>query len=278
VLPADTQLERQDLHTAYGSNYFSMTKPAIKPLGESIRDTEMFRMMAKKMGYTETSGDAFTQTDEDMIRLLIDPENNPLMEGLTYEHLDKNGWFRSSVESERRNFLKNGWPTPSKKIEIMSESLAKDYPGVDALPTYVPEVEGQFDPLRAKYPLQVLSCATHHFIGDSFQIVPRLQAMTSRPTVEMSPEDAAKRDLKDGDLVRIYNDRGETYCYVVIIEGMLSGMIVAQKQYKGSNTPGGVNVNALNSENFTDFGRSPTFYSVLAEVEKVSEEKARALA
>jgi anaerobic selenocysteine-containing dehydrogenase len=246
-----------------------MSKAAIKPLGESVRDTEMFRMMAKKMGYVETSGDAFTQTDEEMMRDLIDP-SNPLMEGMTYEQLEQNGWARASVQSERRNFLKNGWPTPSKKIEILCETLAKDYPDQDPLPTYVPEIEGQEDPLRAKYPIQVLSCASHHFIGDSFQIVPRLQAMQSRPTVELSPEDAAKRGIKDGDFVRLYNDRGETYCYAVIIEGMLSGMCVTQKQYKGSNTPGGVNVNALNTERFTDFGRSPTFYSCLAEVEKVA--------
>ncbi len=276
VLPADTQLERADLHTAYGANYFSMSKAAIKPLGESVRNTEVFRMMARKMGYVESSGDAFTQTDEDMMRDLIDPAN-PLMEGITYEQLEDNGWARASVESERRNFLEHGWPTPSKKIEILSEALATEYPDQDPLPTYVPEVEGQDDPLRAKYPIQVLSCATHHFIGGSFQIVPRLQAMQSRPTVELSPEDAAQRGVKDGDLVRLYNDRGETYCFAVIIEGMLSGMCVTQKQYKGSNTPGGLNANALNSERLTDFGRSPTFYSCLAEIEKVADEEAYGL-
>jgi hypothetical protein len=69
----------------------------------------------------------------------------------------------------------------------------------------------------------------------------------------------------------LYNDRGETYCYAVIIEGMLSGMCAAQKQYKGSNTPSGLNVNALTTEMVTDFGRSPTFYSVLAEIEKVED-------
>src|SRR5262249_11705730 len=145
------------------------------------------------------------------------------------------------------------------------------------LPTYIPEIEGQEDPLRSKYPLQVLSSATHHFIGSSFQVVPRLNAMQSRPTVELSPGDAAKRGIREGDLVRLFNDRGETYCYAVVIEGMLSGMCVTQKTYKGSNTPGGVNANALNSERFTDFGRSPTFYSCLVEVEKVSERKAKTL-
>ena len=267
VLPADTQLERMDLHAAYGHWHFNLNKPVIEPLGESCSNTDLFRRLAKKMDYVEEDDNAFTQTDEEMIRdILFDEEVNPLMEGITYEEMEKNGWARASDNSERRNFMKNGWPTASKKIEIFSQTLADE--GQDPLPTYHPEVEGQEDPKRSKYPIQVLSSAAHYFIGDSFQSVPRLQAMMSRPTVEMSRGDARKRDIKDGDLVRLYNERGETYCHAVIIDGLLDGVCATQKQFKGSNTPGGINVNALNSEMLTDFGMSPTFYSCLAEIEK----------
>ena len=271
VLPADTQLERMDLHAAYGHWHFNLNKAVIEPLGESCANTELFRRMAQKMGYVEESDDAFTQTDEEMIRdILFDEEVNPLMEGITYEQLEKNGWARASDKSKRRDFLNIGWPTASKKIEIFSKTLADE--GQDPLPTYNPEVEGQEDPKRKDYPIQVLSSAAHYFIGDSFQSVPRLQAMMSRPTVEMSVNDAKERGIEDGDLVRLYNDRGETYCYAVIINGLLDGVCATQKQFKGSNTPGGVNVNVLNSEMLTDFGLSPTFYSCLAEIEKADAE------
>ena len=271
VLPADTQLERMDLHAAYGHWHFNLNKAVIEPLGESCANTELFRRMAQKMGYVEEGDDAFTQTDEEMIRdILFDEEVNPLMEGVTYEQMEKNGWARASDKSKRRDFLNIGWPTASKKIEIFSQTLADE--GQDPLPTYNPEVEGQEDPKRKDYPIQVLSSAAHYFIGDSFQSVPRLQAMMSRPTVEMSVNDAKERDIEDGDLVRLYNDRGETYCYAVVIEGLLDGVCATQKQFKGSNTPGGVNVNVLNSEMLTDFGMSPTFYSCLAEIEKADPE------
>lgn len=271
VLPADTQLERMDLHAAYGHWHFNLNKAVIEPLGESCANTELFRRMAQKMGYVEEGDDAFTQTDEEMIRdILFDEEVNPLMEGITYEQLEKNGWARASDKSKRRDFLNIGWPTASKKIEIFSQTLADE--GQDPLPTYNPEVEGQEDPKRKDYPIQVLSSAAHYFIGDSFQSVPRLQAMMSRPTVEMSVNDAKERGIEDGDLVRLYNDRGETYCYAVIINGLLDGVCATQKQFKGSNTPGGVNVNVLNSEMLTDFGLSPTFYSCLAEIEKADPE------
>ena len=96
--------------------------------------------------------------------------------------------------------------------------------------------------------------------------------MMSRPTVELNPEDAKSRGIKDGDFCRLYNDRGETYVYAVIIEGLISGVCSTQKQFRGSNTPGGVNANALNTEMLTDFGTSPTFYSVLVEIEHASDE------
>ncbi len=270
VLPADTQLERMDLVATYGNWYFSMNEPVIEPLGESVRNSELFRKLADKMGYVTDDDNAFTQTDEEIIRdILVDDTVNPLMEGIKYEDLKKNGWARANTSTDRRNFLKNGWPTPSKKIEIYSEALKEQ--GVDPLPSYVPEIEGQEDPKREQYPLQVLSCASHNFIGDSFQSVPRLHAMMSRPTVELSPADAMRRNIVDGDLCRLYNDRGETFAHAVIIEKLLEGVCNTQKQFKGSNTYGGVNINALNSEMLTDFGNSPTFYSCLVEIEPVSE-------
>ncbi|WP_299523956.1 molybdopterin-dependent oxidoreductase [Winogradskyella sp.] len=269
VLPADTQLERTDLHAAYGHYHYSMNKPVIEPLGESVRNTELFRLLAKKMDYLEDTDNAFTQTDEEMIRDILcdEGESNPLMEGITYEEIEKNGWVRACVHSERRNYLKNGWPTRSGKIEIWSEKLKKE--GQDPLPTHIPEIEGQEDiDQRKKYPIQVLSTATHYFIGNSFQSVDRLRAMMSRPTVELNPEDAKERAISEGDLCRLYNDRGETFAYAVIIDGLISGVCGTQKQYKGSNTVGGVNANALNSELLTDFGMSPTFYSCLVQIEK----------
>ena len=272
VIPADTQLERMDMVATYGNWYFTMNKPVIEPLGESVCNSELFRMLAKKMGYVEEGDNAFTQTDEEIVRdVLCDQgKSNLLMEGIKYEDFQGKGFVRANTATESRNWMKNGWPTPSGKIDIWCEALKEE--GVDPLPTYVPEIEGQEDPKRKKYPLQILSSASHYFIGDSFQSVPRLQAMMSRPTVELNPKEAASRGLEDGDLCRLYNDRGETYAYLVIVEGHVDGICSTQKQFKGSNTPGGVNVNALNTEMLTDFGTSPTFYSVLCEIEKASDE------
>ena len=141
--------------------------------------------------------------------------------------------------------------------------------GLDPLPAHLPEVEGLENKQAAsRYPLQVISAATHYFIGASFQHVTRLQEMLSRPTIEISPEDAAARGIQTGDLCRLYNDRGETFGYAHVIEGLLSGVVGAPKQLQGSRMKNGVNVNALTSQREADMGRGPVFYSTLAEVEK----------
>lgn len=267
ILPADTCFEHEDLHAAYGHYYFNLSNKAIDKVGESLDNQEMFRKLAKSMGYSDA---CFNESDESMIRVMIDPAFNPLFEGVTYEGLKKSGWARAAVNSERRNWMKVGWPTPSKKIEIWSDAM-KDA-GLDPMPCYTAEKEGHVNmEARKKYPVQVLSPATHYFIGDSFQHVPRLQEMMSRPTFEVSPADASKRGIKDGDMVRAWNDRGETYAYALVVEGLREGVMGAQKQFMGSRTPGGTNINSLNSQNEADMGGGPVFYSVLCEIEKVAD-------
>ncbi len=188
----------------------------------------------------------------------------------TYEGLKRDGWAKANVDSPRRWGINSGkWPTPSGKIEIYSEALARL--GVDPLPMHLPEQEG-FESLEAKknFPLQVISAATHYFIGASFQHVPRLQEMLARPTFEVSGQDASARGIGDGDYCRLFNDRGEVFGYALVVEGLLPGVIGAQKQLQGSKMRGGVNVNALTSQRESDMGRGPVFYSTLAQLEKVT--------
>jgi anaerobic selenocysteine-containing dehydrogenase len=269
VLPADTALEHVDLLAAYGNYYFSLSEQAIEKQGESLDNAEMFRRLARAMGYDEP---CFSQSDEDMIRELIDPEVNALFEGVSFEQLQRNGWARANTDSPRRWGVNSGkWPTPSGKIEIYSEAL-RDL-GVDPLPAHVDETEGLSSAAAGgRHPLQVISAATHYFIGASFQHVPRLQEMMARPTFEVSAADATARGIENGDYCRLYNDRGEVFGHALIVDGLLPGVIGAQKQLQGSRQRGGVNVNALVSQREADMGRGPVFFSTLAELERVRDE------
>jgi len=269
VLPADTALEHVDLLAAYGSYYFSLSEQAIEKQGESLDNQELFRRLARAMGYDEP---CFAESDEEMIRELLDPEVNALFEGVSFEQLRSQGWARANTDSPRRWGVNSGkWPTPSGKIEIYSEALAQL--GVDPLPAHVDEVEGLSGAAaNGDYPLQVISAATHYFIGASFQHVPRLQEMMARATFEVSPSDARARGIGNGDYCRLYNDRGEVFGHALIVDGLLPGVIGTQKQLQGSRQRGGVNVNALVSQREADMGRGPVFFSTLAQIEKVKGE------
>ena len=261
VLPADTALEHLDLNAPYGHYYFSLSQPAIKPLGESKSNQDLFRSLAKYMGYKEK---CFTESDESMIKNMIDSKHNPLFTGITYEKLKKRGWMKGDVNNKRRDYLKKGWPTKDGKIQIYSEDTEKI--GLGPYPEHHEEFTDK--KLRKKYPIQILSPATHQFIGNSFVPVKRLREMASRPTIEMSRKDAATRRIKDGDLCKVYNDVGETYAHAVIMDSMLDGVASTQKQYKGSLVKNGVNANALNTQDLTDMGDGPIFYTVLAQIKK----------
>ena len=78
-----------------------------------------------------------------------------------------------------------------------------------------------------------------------------------------------KRKIEDGDLCRIFNDVGETFAHAIIKDSMLEGVASTQKQYKGSLVKNGLNVNALNSQDLTDMGDGPIFYTVMAQIKKV---------
>jgi anaerobic selenocysteine-containing dehydrogenase len=138
----------------------------------------------------------------------------------------------------------------------------------------VPEQEG-FESVETKkrFPLQVISAATHYFIGASFQHVPRLQNMMARPTFEVSSQDATERGIADGDYCKLFNDRGEVFGHARIVNGFLPGVVGAQKQLQGSKMRGGVNINALTSQREADMGRGPVFYSTLAQLERVRGEE-----
>ena len=123
--------------------------------------------------------------------------------------------------------------------------------------------------IKKKYPIQILSPATHQFIGNSFVPVERLRNMASRPTIEISPIDAKKRKIDDGDLCKVFNDVGETFAHAIIKYSMLEGVASTQKQYRGSLVKNGLNVNALNTQDLTDMGDGPIFYTVMAQIKKI---------
>jgi anaerobic selenocysteine-containing dehydrogenase len=265
LLPATTQLEHFDIHKAYGHIYMLINKPAIEPLGEAKPNSEVFRLLAERMGFTE---DCFKDSDEEIARQAINYDH-PRMLGMTFEELKERGWMRLSVPENFAPFAEGGFPTPSGKCEFFSETLAKQ--GLDPLPTYIPPRESaQTAPeLAKKYPLAIISPPAHNFLNSSFANLPTFLKAEKEPYLEIHPSDAAARDIKDGDRVRAFNDRGEFKLKARVSEKARPGVVVALSVWWKKLTSDGCNANDVTSQGLTDLGAGATFYDVLVEVERI---------
>jgi anaerobic selenocysteine-containing dehydrogenase len=269
VLPATTQLEQTDLHKAYGNYYLQLNRPAIAPLGESKPNTEVFRLLAARMGFTEP---CFRDSDDDLINQALDSEH-PHMQGITRELLERERWVKLRLPQNGPGgrfvpFAQGGFDTPSGKVEFYSKRL-RDL-GHDPLPTHVPLVESaEATPeLHARYPLTLITSKAHHFINSSFNNVDTLTRREGRPIIEIHPDDAATRGIADGDPVRVFNDRGECRLHARVTDGVRPGVAASPATWWASKFDRGSGINALTPSRPADMGGGATFYTNLVQVER----------
>jgi anaerobic selenocysteine-containing dehydrogenase len=263
VLPAPTTLEQYDLHKAYGHLYLSLNRPAIAPLGESKANTEVFRLLAERMGLGHP---ALRDSDADMARQALRWEH-PYLAGLSFEELEEKGTVRLRVPDPFAPFAQGGFPTPSGKCELFSERVAAE--GLDPVADYVPPRETpRSNPERARrFPLAFISPPAHHFLNSTFSAQPSLMRRESEPLVFVHPDDAGPRGIGEGAMVRVFNDRGSFVARAEVSDAARPGVAVGLSIWWPKLSPGGRNANAVTSQELTDMGGGATFYDCLVEVE-----------
>jgi len=259
VLPATTQLEHLDVHKSYGHRYWLANNPAIAPLGQSKPNTEIFRLLAARMGYTDP---CFQDTDAQIAAQAIasDARNGDIR----WVTLQTRGWAR--LPGPIAPFAQGGFLTPSGKCEFWSQREADV--GRDPLPEVLLPYEcAETAPeLAARYPLAMISPPARHFLNSTFVNVDSLRKAEGEPALLIHPNDAARRSIADGQMVRAFNDRGTTLSRARISTRTRPGQIVGLGIWWRKLSPGGQNVNALTHQRLTDLGSGPCFYDCLVEV------------
>src|SRR5438552_2288720 len=265
VLPATTQLEHLDVHSSYGHLYVLANNPAIAPVGESKPNTEVFRLLAQKMGFDEP---CFSESDEEMARHAF-VAAHPRAQGLDWDRLKVEGWQRLNVPGAFAPFAEGNFPTPSGKCEFYSETLAGQ--GVDPLPTYTPPREsvGSNPALARRYPLAMISPPARNALNSSFANLPVFAENESTPHLEIHPDDAATRGIASGDPVRVFNDRGTLALTARVTERARRGVVVALSIWWRKLSPDGTNANMVTGQALTELGRAATFYDCLGEAASV---------
>jgi anaerobic selenocysteine-containing dehydrogenase len=243
VLPATTQLEHLDVHTAYGHTDVLFNEPAIPPVGEAKPNTQIFRELAAAMGFDEP---AFQDSDEQLARQVFTGE-------IDFEALRAQGW--QSLPLAEAPFADGGFPTPSGKADAR---------GADHVPNY--ESRASNPALAARYPLAMISPPARNFLNSSFVNVKSLRDIEGEQIVELHAEDAAARGVQDGAMVRVFNDRGSYRCRARVSGRARPGVVNGLGVWWRKLGADGRNVNELTHQQLTDLGRAPSFYDCLVEV------------
>jgi anaerobic selenocysteine-containing dehydrogenase len=250
VLPATTQLEHWDIHAAYGHTDVLLNRPAIAPLGEAKPNSQIFRELAARMGFTEP---CFRDDDVAMCRAAYGDR-------VDFEELLERGFATLSLPDAP--FAEGGFPTPSGKCEFFSERVARL--GLDGLPDHLPnyEVPGT----SPHYPLAMISPPARNFLNSSFVNVASIRESEGEPILEMHESDALARGIADGGVVRVFNDRGEYLCKARVSPRARAGVVNGLGVWWRKFGLAGTNVNQLTSQRLTDLGRGPVFYDCLVDV------------
>ncbi len=265
VLPATTQLEHVDVHSSYGHLYVLANNPAIAPVGESKPNTEVFRLLAERMGFEEP---CFRESDEDIARHAF-VAAHPHAQGLDWETLKQEGWQRLNVPAQFAPFAQGNFPTPSGKCEFYSETLRRQ--GVDPLPTYTPPRESVASnpTLAERFPLAMISPPARNALNSSFANLPTFLESEKTPHLEIHPVDALARGIASGEKVRVFNARGALVLTARVTDRARPGVVVALSVWWRKLSPDGTNANMVTGQALTDLGRAATFYDCLVEVARV---------
>lgn len=252
VLPATSQIEHLDLSPAWGHLYLALNRPAIAPRGEAVSNTELFRRLAAALGRSEPW---LFEPDESLVRRAL-ASGHPWLDGITFDRLWTEGHARLNCPDDWRPFAAGGFPTPSGRAELWSETLRAA--GLDALPA-----SGE---LASGAGLQLITGKTLHFLNSGYSHIDRHRRAAGELYVQVHPADAAGRRIADGDLVRVSNDRGSLVARCRVTDRVRPG--VAFMPFGGQSDAAGrrCSVNVLTAEAPTDWGGGSGLYDAFVEV------------
>ncbi len=250
VFPATTQLEHLDVLWSWGHHYITLNEPAIAPLGEARSNSEIFRLLARRLGLTDP---CFAESDEEMLASLLDGDPG----GIGLAALRERGYAKVDRGQGPTPHAEGGFGTPSGKLELRCDRLLDA--GLDPLPFYDPPCEVADEQLAQRYPLALLTPKTHLFLNSTFANGRRQHAAQPEPFVVIHPGDAAARGIADGATVRVANDRGAFTCRAIVSDDARAGVPVAPMGWWNRDYAGGRSPQATTPQRLTTLRDAPTF-------------------
>ena len=279
VLPAAMGAEMEDMILSWGHLYLTYNEKCIEAPGEAISNMEIFRRLAKLMGYEEEN---FKWSDHECLENFVDWDA-PTCEGIDLDYLREHGYARLKDFGDkdiRARHAKGEFATETGKCHFMVEG-AKNFvagpfrqmyegfqPGedLDSLPDYVEsrETPATNPDLAAKFPLNIISPKSHGFLNSCYANDTRKQKGQGEQSILLNKLDAETRNIKDGSVIKVFNGRGSFKGVAKISEDVNAGIVVATLGYWRQLNDG--TVNCISFAEFGDMGHSPTYSDNLVDV------------
>ncbi len=255
VLPAASHFEHADIYASYGHCYLQRAEPVIPCVGEALPNTEIFRRLAARFGFEDS---IFRESDE----VLMDSaflDDDPRLCGHQPSQLPLDTAIAiKTVDGAVPVMCDTIAPaTESGRIELFSRDL-EDRFGY-GLPRY--------EPVDRAYQFTIISPSSPRRINATFG---HCALSGDHEEVEINPADAESRGISDGDVLRVFNDRGETHLVARITDAVLPGVLYTPKGVWLSASPTGQTVNALlNADIRTDIENGACCNEAFCEVEPI---------
>lgn len=261
VLPAKTMFEQSDIISSYWNPYVQLRQKVIDPIGEVKPETEIYYLLAKKMGFSdsEIEKNIPSPSDESIENWLS--EQIKSWPQITLEKL-KEGPVLTPVLQEIA-FSDSKFNTPSGKIELYSETAQEKW-GVNPLPSYEKTAERK-DTVE-NYPFNLMSPNTKNRIHSQFGNLESIKLVDPEPFATINLGDAEKKGIKENDFIRVFNDRGELNIKVKIDASLRPGNIVIVNGYWHEE---GACPNILSKGRETDMGHGTAFHDNMVDYEKI---------
>jgi biotin/methionine sulfoxide reductase len=238
VLPATVTLEREDIGGTAGDPLLVAMHRAVAPYGEARDDFAICAGLAERLGFAAgfTEGRSARQWLEQM----YEPTRRALAErgvnAPSFAEFWEQGelvlptlpWDGGPLREFRRNPAAAPLPTPSGRIEIASDTIAGfGYADCPGHPVWLAPVEGAGSTAAARFPLQLIANqpATRLHSQLDFGATSLAAKIKGREPVRLHPHDAASRGIRDGDIVRLHNDRGSCLAGAVLSDALRPGCV-----------------------------------------------------
>jgi anaerobic dimethyl sulfoxide reductase subunit A len=266
VLPAATLFEREDLVKGPGP-YLQYQPQILSPLGECKSDFDIAALLAERLGV----GQDFAGSPSFYLTEIIE-ESMGEDPNQSFQRLKQKGILTRAIQPDDLIAHQSlNFQTTTGRVEFYVERLV---PYGLALPSYEPPIEAaSSNPKFVDYPIMCITKHSRYRVHSSFVKTPWLRELEEEPLATMHPDTAGPRKIKNGDLVKVFNDRGFVILKACLSQTVPPGTIYLDQGWQSEDFHAGHSQTLTHGKGnpANRFGPNISFSDVLVEVAPVQD-------